>query len=189
MTSILHHPATTLAGLGAISGTLGCFGLGANYGVAPEAGLYMVWAGLWFVLVAGYGVWRWGERPLTSAALVVAATWIAWEVAVNLGLMIDQHWPVDTSLPEGLKSYVTGVAAGAVGALLTWAGAAAVTPQLRQPATALLIVSTGALCGLLFPATNNYDYAAILLVPWQAATAAAIGFGLVPRWNAAPVSR
>ena len=89
MKSILHHPATILAALGAASGTLGSYGLGANLGDAPELGLYMVFAGLWFGMVIGYGLWRWGDHSLGAAAAAVAATWIAWEVAVNVGLQLD----------------------------------------------------------------------------------------------------
>ncbi|MEO8419740.1 MAG: hypothetical protein ABI457_00975 [Hyphomicrobium sp.] len=180
MKSILHHPATILAALGAVSGTLGSYGLGANYGEAPELGIYMVFAGLWFGLVIGYGLWLWGDHSWGAAAIAVAATWIAWEVAVNVGLQLDQRWLVGTAVPDGLKSYVTGFAAGGVGALLTWVGAAATTPALRQVSSAGLIVSTGALFGLLLPATNQYDYPAILLLPWQIAVAAALGLSLAP---------
>ena len=189
MKSILHHPATILAALGAVSGTLGSYGLGANYGDAPELGLYMVFAGLWFGLVIGYGLWRWGDHSLSAAAIAVAATWIAWEAAVNVGLQLDQRWLVGTAVPDGLKSYVTGFAAGGVGALLTWVGAAATTPALRQASTPGLVVSTGALFGLLLPATNQYDYPAILLLPWQAAVAAAFGLSLAPGWSRLDLSR
>jgi hypothetical protein len=183
MKSILHHPATILAALGAVAGTLSSYGLGANIGDAPELGLYMVFAGLWFGLVIGYGLWRWGDHSLRTVVIAVAATWIAWEAAVNVGLQLDQRWLVGTAVPDGLKSYVTGFAAGGVGALLTWLGAAATTPALRQASTAGLVVSTGALFGLLLPATNQYDYPAILLLPWQAAVAAAFGLSLAPGWS------
>jgi hypothetical protein len=180
MKSILHHPAPILAALALVSGTLGSFDLGTNYAEAPNLGVYMVLAGVWFGLVIGYGVWRWGNRSLASAAVAFAGTWIAWEVAVNLGLRLDQNWLVGSAIPDALKSYVTGFAAGAVGALVTWAGAAAATPALRQASTLGLVVSTGALFGLLLPSTSQYDYPAILLVPWQAAVAAAFGFCLAP---------
>jgi hypothetical protein len=187
--SIRHHRAAILAALGALSGTLGAFGLGANLGDAPELGLYMVFAGLWFGLVIGYGLWRWGDHSLRTVAVAVAATWIAWQVAVNLGLQLDQRWLVGTAVPDGLKSYVTGFAAGSVGALLTWLGAAATTPTLRQASTAGLVVSTGALFGLLLPATNQYDYPAILLLPWQTAVAASFGLSLAPGWSRLDLSR
>jgi hypothetical protein len=189
MKSILHHPAAILAALGAVSGTLGSYGLGANVGDAPALGLYMVFAGLWFGLVIGYGLWRWGDRSLRTAGIAVAATWIAWEAAVNVGLQLDQRWLVGTAVPDGLKSYVTGFAAGGIGALLTWLGAALTTPSLRQASTAGLVVSTGALFGLLLPATNQYDYPAILLLPWQAAVAAALGLSLAAGWSRVDLSR
>lgn len=180
MKSILHHPALTLAALGLASGTFGSFDLGTNYAQAPDLGVYMVLAGVWFGLVVGYGVWRWGNQSLAAAAAAFAGTWIAWELAVNLGLRLDQNWLLGTTVPDSLKSYVTGFTAGAVGALVTWAGAAAFTPALRQASVLGLIVSTGALFGLLLPSTSQYDYPAILLVPWQAAVAAAFGFCLAP---------
>jgi hypothetical protein len=61
---------------------------------------------------------------------------------------------------------------------LTWAGAAAVTPPLRRVSMAIMVVSAGAVFGLLLPWTNNYDSPLILLLPWQAAVGAALGFGL-----------
>ena len=79
MKSILHHPAAILAALGLVSGTLGSFDLGTNYAEAPDLGVYMVLAGVWFGLVIGYGVWRWGNRSLAAAAVAFAGTWIAWE--------------------------------------------------------------------------------------------------------------
>ena len=175
MKSILHHPATILAALGVVSGTLGSYGLGANFGDAPELGLYMVFAGLWFGLVIGYGVWRWGDHSLRTAVIAVAGTWIAWEAAVNVGLQLDQRWLVGTAVPDGLKSYVTGVRGGRRRRPADMAGRAAATPALRQASTAGLVVSTGALFGLLLPSTSQYDYPAILLLPWQAAVAAAFG--------------
>ena len=189
MKSILHHPAAILAALGAVSGTLGSYGLGANVGDAPALGLCMVFAGLWFGLVIGYGLWRWGDRSLRTAGIAVAATWIAWEAAVNVGLQLDQRWLVGTAVPDGLKSYVTGFAAGGIGALSRSLGAASTTPSLRQASTAGLVVSTGALFGLLLPATNQYDYPAILLLPWQAAVAAALGLSLAANWGRVDLPR
>ena len=136
----------------------------------------------------GYGLWRWGDHSLRAAAIAVAATWVAWEVAVNVGLQLDQRWLVGTAVPDSLKSYVTGFAAGGVGALLTWAGL-----RRRRRRSAKLprlgCVSTGALFGLLLPATNQYDYPAILLLPWQAAVAAAFGLSLAPGLAAQPLPR
>jgi hypothetical protein len=189
--SLLHNPATILAGLGLVSGTLGSYDLGANYGEAPAVGIYMVFAGIWFGLVIGYGIWRWAGRSLPAAALAGAGTWVAWEVAINIGLHIDQRWLADGVVAEPARGFITGMVAGGIGALLTWAAAAAVAPALRHAASVGLVVATGALFGLLLPSTSHYDYPAILLLPWQAGVAAALGISLAAGWRRvdAPVLR
>ncbi len=60
MTSKVQHPALILSPLAILSGILGTFALGFGYGEAPHLGLHMVLTGVWFGLVVGYGVWRWG---------------------------------------------------------------------------------------------------------------------------------
>jgi hypothetical protein len=180
MKPIDQHPVLSLAALGILSGFLGTFALDFGYGEAPRPGIYMILAGLWFGLVVAFGVWTWGERSWTAAAAALAATWIAWEVAVNLALQLDGSWLEAALLPEAPRSYASGFAAGAVGALLVWGGAALFTPALQRLATAALVVSAGAVLGLLMPWTNHYDSPAVLLLPWQAGVAAALGFGLAP---------
>jgi hypothetical protein len=83
-------------------------------------------------------------------------------------------------MPAEVTIYISGLAAGAVGALLTWAGAAAFAPALRQTSLLVGLVLTGAALGLLLPITNNYDNALVLLLPWQTAIASLLGFGLSP---------
>ena len=178
MKPIVNHPALILSALGLASGTLGTFMLGFGYGEAPNPGVYMILAGIWFGLVVGFGVWNWGSKYWSAAAVALAATWIGWEVAVNLALQLEENWLKATTIPDTISPYVSGFTAGAVGAFLTWTGAAASTPLLRRATTAIIVVSTGAVFGLLLPWTNNYDSPAILLLPWQAAVAAAFGFGL-----------
>ncbi len=183
MKAILHHPAWVLAALGGASGILGSYALGFGFGEAPRLGLYMVLSGTWFGLVVGFGVWQWGSRSLTAAATALAATWIGWELAVNLALQLDEHWLKAPVIPEAFKTYGPGFAAGAVGAFVTWAGAATSTFALRRWAVVLAVVSVGAIFGLLLPWTSNYDNPAILLLPWQTAVAATLGLGLVPARN------
>jgi len=178
MKSIEQHPVLSLAALGILSGFLGTFALGFGFGEAPNPGIYMILTGLWFGLVVGFGVWTWGERSWTAAAAALAATWVAWEVAVNLALQLEGSWLEAALLPDAARSYASGLAAGAVGALLVWGGAALVAPVLQRLSTAVLVVATGALLGLLMPLTNHYDSPAILLVPWQVGVAAALGLGL-----------
>lgn len=174
----IKHPAVILAGLGAISGVLGTMALDVGYGQAPSLGIYMVLTGLWFGLVIGFGVWRWGDQSLAAAGAAVIATWIAWELAVNLAVQIEEHWSAMTAMPGSLKSYVSGFAGGTLGAFVTWAGAAAFTPALRKTSTLASIVIAGALFGLLLPLTSHYDYPVALLLPWQAAIAATLGMAL-----------
>jgi hypothetical protein len=172
------RPPLVLAALGAASGFLGMFALGFGYGEAPHPGLHMVLTGVWFGLVIGFGVWRWGNRSWGAVAIAAGATWIAWEAAVNLALLLDQHWLQATPLPPRLRTHVTGLAAGAVGASLTWAGAAYGIVALRTGRAAMRVAATGAVFGLLLVATHNYDSPLVLLVPWQAAVAAALGMAL-----------
>jgi hypothetical protein len=178
---LFRSPALTLAVLGLLSGGLGTAFLGSSYGKAPHPGIYMVLTGVWFGLVIGFAVWRWSKRSWPAVAMAVAATWIGWEAAVNLALQLDGPW-LEASPITGTasKAYIAGFAAGAVGALATWAGVAAFTPMLRRASAAALIVATGAVFGLLLPWTNNYDSGAVLLLPWQAAVAAAIGYYMRP---------
>ena len=65
------------------------------------------------------------------------ATWIAWEVAVNLALQLNESWLEAAGIPETIRMYVSGFAAGAVGAFLTWAGVAVCAPRLRHAVAAV----------------------------------------------------
>ncbi len=178
MNSQFDHPALILAALGAASGVLGTFALGFGIGEAPHPGIHMILTGVWFGLVIGYGVWRWGRHAWSAAALAVGVTWLAWELAVNLALQLDTNWLKPVAMPAELKPYLTGFAAGATGAFVTWAGMAWLMPSLRQAVAAASVVAVGALFGLLLPLTNSYDSPAVLLLPWQSAVAAVLGFAL-----------
>ncbi len=182
MKSIMRHPAWILAALGGVSGILGSFALGVGYGDAPSIGLYMIPSGTWFGLVVGFGVWKWGGHShgasWGAAATALVATWVGWELAVNLALQLDQHWLKAVVMPDVFKTYVPGFAAGAVGAFVTWAGAASSTRALRRTSVAMPVVSAGAVLGLLLTWTSNYDNPVILLLPWQTAVAALLGLGM-----------
>jgi hypothetical protein len=179
MSALLRHPAFVLAGLGSLSGLLGTYFLGGNYGAAPQPGLYLVLTGLWFGLVVGFAVWRWGQVSWAAVTMAVLTTWIAWEAAVNVAIQLDGLL-LEAVLPPVAKSYVAGFVAGGVGAAITWAGAAVHVATLRTRSTGIGIVSAGAFLGLLLPATNYCDSGAVLLLPWQAAIAGLIGLNIVP---------
>ncbi len=179
MSALLRHPAFILAGLGSLSGLLGTYLLGGNYGTAPQPGFYLVLAGIWFGVVVGFAVWRWGKAPLAAALMSVLTTWIAWEAAVNVAIQLDGPL-LQGVLPSAAKSYVAGFVAGGVGAAITWAGAAMHVAPLRTSAAFISIVTAGAFLGLLLPATNFSDSGAVLLLPWQATIAGLIGLNVVP---------
>jgi hypothetical protein len=184
MTTIVRNRVAALAALGAGSGTLGTFGLGVGYGEAPHLGLHMVLTGLWFGLVVAFGIWRWGNRSPAAAVTSLVGTCIGWEVAVNLALQISENWLKSAVTSASLRMSVAGFAAGAVGAFLTWTGAAAVAGSLRDRSVTGSVVATGAFFGLLLPLTSHYDNPIVLLLPWQTAVAAVLGLGLAPRHDA-----
>lgn len=184
--SIAQHPALILAALGAMSGTLGTTALGVGIGDAPHLGLYMVLTGLWFGAVVAFGVWRWGNSSWAAPVTALIATWIGWELAVNLAMQLSENWLKATALSPTISTFVSGFAAGAVGASMTWAGAAASASALRQISVLSRFVATGALFGLLLQLTSQFEGPAILLVPWQVAVATALGFGLASRPIADP---
>lgn len=180
MKSALQHPSLILAALAIVSGTLGSHFQGPGIGSSPDIGLHMVLTGVWFGLVVGFGVWRWGHHTRCAAAVAFVATWVGWELAVNLALQLEVHWLKATRIPEALTMYISGLAAGAIGALSTWAGAAAFTPALRRTWVPAGCIAIGAAFGMLLPFTSNYDNAAILLLPWQIAVAGVLGFAVAP---------
>ena len=180
-----RHPGIILAALGLVSGLLGTYVQGPGIGEAPHLGAYMTLTGVWFGLVVAVGVWVWGTRSAGAAATALAATWVGWEAAVNVAMQLDQHLLKAIAIPDAIIMSVSGICAGALGAFATWAGAALVTPTLRQTRILLSIVSTGALLGSLLQFSNRCDTAAVLLLPWQIAVASLLGIGLaLPRQRA-----
>ncbi|MFA7305133.1 MAG: hypothetical protein WC026_00495 [Hyphomicrobium sp.] len=175
MTRHDRHPVLVLATLGAVSGSLGATVMGSGFGDAPNPGAYMVLTGLWFGLVVGFAVWRWGQASLGASMMAVLVTWIAWEAAVNLAILIDRPPPDTIDIAPAYRSYLTGVLAGAVGASVTWVGAAFAVPALRRRSVAATVTVTGAFLGLLYPAVNYFDTGLVLLVPWQAAVVTVMG--------------
>lgn len=181
MHALDRWPALRLAALGALSGLLGSFLPGPSVGEAPDLGIFMILTGVYFALVVGYGVWDGDARTMRAAALAAGATWLGWELAVNLAVQMDQRWLEAIGLSETATLAWSGFAAGALGAGVTWAGVAAAVPTFRAPAEALAFVAVGAVLGVLLAASNNFDYPAVLLVPWQAAIGSVLGVALARR--------
>jgi hypothetical protein len=179
--AMLRHPAAVLGALGVVSGGLSAIVPGPALGadtLPANLGLYMVLAGFWFGLVTGFGVFRFAVATGAAVSGVLLGTWLAWEVAVNVAVQLDEGLLKLAGLPEPVRTYITGFVAGEVGAVLTWAAAAWFSPQLREGQTAILMGTVGALFGLLLPLSIAQDEPALLFVPWQAAVAATLGWFL-----------
>ncbi|CAA2138709.1 hypothetical protein [Hyphomicrobium sp. ghe19] len=190
MSARLRHPAFILSVLGLLSGLAGSTLIGGNYGAAPHPAIYLVLTGLWFGLVVGFGVWGFGQisssvASVAGALTAVLTTWIAWEAAVNVAIQIDGPL-FEATGPSALKSYVAGFVAGAVGAGITWTGAAFHVPSLRTKLACVSVVAAGAVLGLLLPMTNTYDSGAVLLIPWQIAVAGLLGLNMLPLGGRSP---
>jgi hypothetical protein len=79
---------------------------------------------------------------------------------------------------EMLGWILAGLVGGGIGAGLTAFGTGIAARAIRRPVAWGLIVVTGALFGLLLYPAAGLDVIALLFVPWQAAVAAAIAYGL-----------
>jgi hypothetical protein len=79
---------------------------------------------------------------------------------------------------EAVGWVMAGLVGGAIGAGLTAFGAGVAAQSIRRPEGWGLIVVVGSLFGLLLYPGALADFIAILFVPWQAAVAASIAYGL-----------
>ncbi|MGA7371722.1 MAG: hypothetical protein WBW37_03695 [Methyloceanibacter sp.] len=144
-------------------------------------------AGIAFgAMVAGV-LWLWVNRDSVKCLLAIMLTLAGWLAAVNTAndvINTIQESSLFGTI-EGAKAYremlgwmTGGLLAGAVGAGLTAFGTGIAATAIRRPEAWMLIVLTGAIAGLLLYPAAFLDTIVLLFVPWQAAVAAAIGFGL-----------
>ena len=144
-------------------------------------------AGIAFGAGLAVMLWRWANRDLGKCLLAMALTLMGWLAAVNTAN--DMMSVVVSSelfgRVEGAKVsremlgwILAGLVGGAIGAGLTAFGTGIAARAIRRPEAWGLIVVTGALFGLLLYPAASFDVIALLLVPWQAAVAAAIAYGL-----------
>jgi hypothetical protein len=144
-------------------------------------------AGIAFGAGVALIVWLWSSRDPGKCLLAMVLTLIGWLAAVNtandvLLLTVSSELfgtePGAKESREMLGWVFGGVAAGAVGAGLTAFGAGIAAERVRRTEAWGLIAAAGALFGiLLYPAVTN-ETIALLLVPWQAAVAAALANAL-----------
>jgi hypothetical protein len=144
-------------------------------------------AGIAFGAMLAGALWLWVSRDIGKCLLAMALTLLAWLAAINTANDV-----ISTALTSelfgtaaGAKAsrellgwLVGGVSAGAVGAGLTAFGAGIPAIAIRRTEAWALIVGTGALFGLLLYPAALLDAVILLFVPWQAAVAASIAYGL-----------
>jgi hypothetical protein len=144
-------------------------------------------AGIAFGAGVALIVWLWASRNPGKCLLAMALTLISWVAAVNTAndvLLLTVSTELFGTEPgakesrEMLGLVLGGLAAGAVGAGLTAFGAGIAAQSVRRTEAWGPIVGAGAVFGLLlYPAVTN-ETIALLLIPWQAAVAAALSHAL-----------
>jgi len=135
-------------------------------------------------------LWLWASQDVGKCLLAMALTLMGWLAAVNTANDVMSA-VVSSELfgtVEGAKAsremvgwILAGIVGGAIGAGFTAFGAGIAAQALRRPEAWGLIVCAGALFGLLLYPAASLDFIALLFVPWQAAVAASIAYGLTRR--------
>jgi hypothetical protein len=144
-------------------------------------------AGIVFgAMIAGV-LWLWVNRDPTKCFLAMMLTLAGWLAAVNTANDVINTIQGSSlfGIAEGAKAYrevlgwmTGGLLGGAVGAGLTAFGTGIAAIPIRRPEAWMLIVMVGAIAGLLLYPAALLDSIILMFVPWQAAVAAAIAFGL-----------
>jgi hypothetical protein len=144
-------------------------------------------AGVAFGAGVAVMLWLWAKRDPGKCLLAMALTLMGWLAAVNTANDVMQA-VVGSELfgtVQGAKAsremvgwILGGPFGGAVGAGLTAFGAGVPAEAIRRPQAWILIVVVGALFGLMLYPAALADLIALLFVPWQAAVAASIAYGL-----------
>jgi hypothetical protein len=147
-------------------------------------------AGIAFgVMIAGV-LWLWVNRDPTKCFLAMMLTVAGWLAAVNTANDVINTIQASSlfGTAEGAKAYrevlgwmTGGLLGGAVGAGLTAFGTGIAAIPIRRPEAWMLIVMVGAIAGLLLYPAALLDSIILMFVPWQAAVATAIAFGLTLR--------
>ena len=193
-----HIPAraraiVTMAGLGLLTGLISCVPspLPDIRWEEPEilinARTIPLHAGIAFGAMLAGVTWLWLTRDRLKCLLVFAFGLAAWLVAVNTASEVFSNivaselfgtTPGAKDNREILGLLVGGLAGGAAGSGLVTFGLGFATPQIRRMQSALPIVATGTVLGLLLYPAADLDVLPLLLVPWQTLVAAAIAYAL-----------
>jgi hypothetical protein len=144
-------------------------------------------AGIAFgAMIAGM-LWLWVNRDWTKCLLTAVLVLMGWIAAVNTAndIITTVQGSNLFGTAEGAKAsremvgwLFGGLLAGAVGAGLTAFGSGIPALAIRRVEAWLPIVLVGALVGPLLYSAALLDAIAVLFIPWQAAVAATIAYGL-----------
>lgn len=148
-------------------------------------------AGLIFGAGIAFMLWLWINRDPGKCILAMAITLVGWLVAVNtandaLSVVIGSEL---FGLAPGAKSnreivgwLAAGLCGGAVGAGFTAFAAGIPAEVIRHSRVWALTIVVGAVLGLLLYPAVHFTAVVLLYVPWQAAVAASIAYGLTEPW-------
>lgn len=144
-------------------------------------------AGIVFGATLAGLLWFWNERNPGKCLLVAGLTLIGWLTAVNTandvmsGIVASDLFGTTQGAKgsrEVLGWLVAGMAGGLIGAGFAACGVSIAAPSARSASAWALILGSGALLGLLLYPAAKFDAGVLLFVPWQAAVAASIAYGL-----------
>ena len=144
-------------------------------------------AGLVFAALVAVLIWSWQARDPGKCFLAAGLTVIGWLTAVNTADEVISEIaasdlfgtaPGAKESREILGWLAAGLSGGLIGAGFTACGVSLAVPPFRSAQLWTLVLATGALCGLLLYPAAAWDAGWVLFVPWQAAVAASIAYGL-----------
>ena len=144
-------------------------------------------AGIAFGAGMAIMLWLWANRDPGKSLLAMALMLMGWLAAVNTANDV-MSTVVASELfgtVEGAKAsrevvgwILAGFVGGGIGSGLTAFGAGIAAQSIRRLEAWGLIVGAGTLFGLLLYPAASLDLIALLFVPWQAAVAACLAYGL-----------
>ena len=179
------RPADTMAALGLISGILSA-AWGQTFSFEPLQPLAVVFfldggalpIGFFYGVAMAIGIAVWTRKPW-AAVVVPITTMYAWSAAIHTAVRLQRNTGDDAHL------VAASLAAGAVGAGLTYIGCALFAADLRRPWWRLaLTCAVGAAVGMFFYlGERKYVDERLLYFVWQPAVAFCIGLGLPRRSN------
>jgi hypothetical protein len=163
--------ARALAALALLSGVLSNLTLGWFDPPFP------VLPGVWFGLVLVAGVALWGTSRKLALVTVFATVNLGWWGGYQTSVFLYPFVQDFSALPAVLS----GMVGGLIGSAVTLCGIAYVCPGFNTRTNWTRTLAAGTLAGILLEGIDIGSGSALpLLMVWQAAVAASIGWGLTP---------